>query len=36
VEVEGRVELGEAEAAALMRSKVVHVAVLVVVVLGAV
>ena len=30
VEVEGRVELGEAEAAALMRSKAVHVAVLVV------
>ena len=29
VEVEGRVELGEAEAAALMRTKVVHVAVLV-------
>ena len=29
VEVEGRVELGEAEAAALMRSKAVHVAVLV-------
>ena len=32
VEVEGRVELGEAEAAALMRSKAVHVVVLVVVV----
>ena len=30
VEVEGRVELGEAEAAALMRSKAVHVALLVV------
>jgi hypothetical protein len=30
VEVEGRVELGEAEAAALMRTKVVHMVVLVV------
>ena len=35
MEVEGRVELGEAEAAALMRTKV-HVAMLLVVVSGAV
>ena len=36
VEVEGRAELGEAEAAVLVRSKVVQVALLVVVVPGAV